>query len=1146
MRQQEIESTFCQENKFKNKKNENSLNRITIEQIPNKDLTNCNCQLSRDLKSKKCQRISKCKYQLPNELNQIPEITLFQSFNEISNGDPSIEAFAYKKLIKCIRDYNQIKDQNEEFRLKLKIINKSQDLLIQDQYYETLNENYPKIAAELQQSQYNYKNDHQMKILIFLQDQLDQILDGDETFFFFFLNQGIDFSIQKSIQFLQRANQREIESHYQQSQGSTSIFKIKSDSYKISLISIQKNKLDFEPLKKDNLQFLTFYFNEQNFETQKNLNTSNVSYNIPVDNSLESIRVALKFFAKEKLKEFQPNVIIFFFEISNNKIKDPQVFYELIKSFHKISQGKLIIIPKIDPQIFSNRNDAIQQYINCTNYCFLGCLKNLQTHKLDQNSIIKYYEKLYPYFVEKNMAQRKEFYIRELKTLQIQRPIVNLKQSKQTLSREFPLIDKDGTVVLLDIEQDFDINQNQYFVEYNQNQNQEYDGFIILIESNRIQVIYFGEKKIVQTQNSQNLNNQKYQIVNRKQFTLPQNLNGVYFFDTEQNILIYFFGFSENQEFNSDIQFLEIQNYQPIWEIVKFQNCNKKKEDGFYQDFQQIIKIISARQQFSVTKNKIDGFSCQEKNSYVCIGGIYNDEKYNYGCIIQEIVIAFKQKVYSTKIVEKSKIDKFFKECPNPLLIRMNDAFVLYFEKNGNFNINNINPSITKLCFWKSRQHLIQTIKINFKDTQSQHSFLQLHQQFSSHQQNIRLCQINQQVENIFNFRILIEDKTIQKQPNFSEKKFILRKFSVITISIFSLKNEIIIDCKQFQVNFHPLLKTIQDYQAEEKQELFQNLVENLKNTFIFHYNEYDHQYILCYVDQTKKVEFKRFVFYDSKTQENDDFRDYQEIVYYDWAFSKLYITRKQITFTECNLIIYECYNINFQDVKDSSDDILHQVPIQQIYKIQDFKTSYQLIGFHVEIKENESFEGIILTNKNQYQIINQKKKINHTQKKHNQPLNLNPQQKFVFLKYKQSYYLFYKRLQFQQASVNKVSQNIIEIKYLFLDSNFQFITGNTLLYPLDEPLSILGSQDGTINKIKSQENLIEIQILINQNHVIFKTQIFCQINQETNQLDQLNLSSQITSKHEGFTMFPLIQSNKKQGDYIVKQSRDHSEFCSE
>ncbi|CAD8137360.1 unnamed protein product [Paramecium pentaurelia] len=1141
MSQQEIEcSTDCKAIGLTNEKKEKIQNRITIDQMPNKGLPNCHCQLSKDHKSKKCQSMAKCKYQLTNELSQLIDITLYKYLNEISNSDTSIEATAYKKIIHCIRDFNSMKDNNDEFRLKLKLINKDQEIEAQDKDQEPLEESYPKLAAELKESPQDFKNGHFIRIAICLQEQIDQILDGEETFFFFFFKQGLDCSIQKSIQFLQRANQREIECQWDQSQGSTSVSKLKSDTYKISLISIQKNQLDFEPLKKENLQFLNFYQDECQGQIYNKINTSNINYNIPIENSLESLKVALKFFLKEKLKEFKPHIIIFFFEISNTLIKDPQIFYQLVKSFHKISQGRLIIIPQIDQQFQFSKSEIIQLYINCTNNCFLGCLKNQHTQKLDQSSLIQYYERLYPYFIEANNQLKKQYYRNQLKSLQIQQQKQVEKQSRQNLHKEFPLIDKDGNLVLLDIGQEIDITKIQYFVEYDQNQNGEYNGFIILIENKRIQVIFFSEQNpLVQSKN------QKFSIVKKQQISLPQNKNGVYFFDKELNILIYFFGYSETDEFCSDIQFIEISNQIIEWQIVKYQQSKKKVEDGTYTNFQQIINLIKYRSQFSVTKNRIDGFSSQD-NSYVCIGGTYYNDECNYGCIIQEVVIEFKQKVYNTKIVEKSKIDKFYKECPNPLLIRMNEAFVLYFEKNGPFNINNCNPSITKLCFWKSRQHLIQNIKINFKDNKTSHWLLQLNQQLSSNQKNIRMCHVQQAVENLLSFRILVEEQFVQKQPLYNENKLTLRKFFILTISFFSLKNEILIDCKQFQMNSHIQLKTINDLQREEKQELYQNSVENLKNTFIFHYKEYDHQYILCYINETKKVEFKRFVFYDPKTQDNDDFRDYQELIYQDWAFSKLYLIRKQITLTECQLRIYECHHINFIDIKDSQDDILHQVHIHQIYMISDFKSTYQLLGCHVEIKNDDTFEAIVLTNKNYYQIVNQKKAITHTNKKHNKPLNVNAQQKFYFIKFKSSYYLFYKKLQFQQASVNKVSQNIIEIKYLFLDSNLQVLIGNTILCSLNENLPIFGPLDGLINTIKSQDNLMEIQILINQNTLIFKSSIICRVNQETNQLDQLNVNSQIPSKNEGFNMFPLIQSNRKKGDYIVKQSKDHSKICCE
>ncbi|CAK79012.1 unnamed protein product (macronuclear) [Paramecium tetraurelia] len=1138
MSQQEIEcSTDCKGIGLNTEKKEKTQNRITIDQIPNKGLSNCYCQLSKGQKSKQCQSMGKCKYILANEENQLLDLTLYKFFNDISNSPSSIEAIAYKKIIHCIRDFNSIKDQNAELNLKLKLINKALELDDQFQDQEPIEESYPKLAAELKDSPQDFKNNCFIRFAISLQEQIDQILDGEETFFFFFFKQGLDCSIQKSIQFLQRANQREIE-YLEGTSGCTSVSKLKSDSYKISLISIQKKKLDFEPLKKENLQLFNFYLADCQDQERKVINTSNINYNIPIENSLESLKVALKFFVKEKLKEFKPHIIIFFFEISNTLIKDPQVFYKLVKSFHKITQGRLIIVPQIDPQFQFNKSEIIQLYINCTNNCFLGCLRNQNTQKLDQNSIIQYYEQLYPYFVEANNQKKQQYYRNQLKSLQIQRQQINEKQSRQNLQKEFPLIDKEGNLVLLELGQEFDFTHTQYFVEYDDNNNGEYDGYIIFIQSKRVQVVYFSEQS--QSKNS------KLSILKIYQFPLPQNLNGVYFYDSEQKVLIYFFGYTETAEFSSEIQFLEISNQMAEWHIVKYQPQQKRVDDGSYSNPQQIINLIKCRSQFSVTKNRIDGYNCMESNSYVCIGGTYYSDKYNYGCIIQEVVIEFKQKVYSTNIVEKSKIDKFYKECPNPLLIRLNDAFVLYFEKNGSFNVNNNNPSIVKLCFWKSRQHLIQNNKINFKDSKTQHWFLQLHQYLSSNHINIRMCQGDLQVENLSRFRILIEEQSHLKQSQLIENKITLRRYFILTVSFFSLRNEIHIDCKQFQVNSHSFLKSIQDLQREERQELYQNSIENLKNTFIFHYKEYDHQYLLCYIDETKNVVFKRFVFYDLKTQDNDDFRDYQELIYQDWAFSKIYLIRKQITLNDCQLRIYECHHIHFSDIKDSSDDILHQVPIHQIYLISDFKSTYQLIGFHVEIKNDENFEGLVLTNKNQYQIVNQKKTITHTQTKLSKPLNVNTQQKFLFLKSKSSYYLFYKKLQFQQASVKNVSQNIIEIRYLFLDQTFQVLSGNTLLCSLNEPLPIFGPLDGLINTIKLQENLMEMQVLINSNTTIFKSSIICRVNQETNKLDQLNVNSQTPSKNEGFNMFPSIQSNRKKGDYIVKQSKDHSKICCE
>lgn len=56
---------------------------------------------------------------------------------------------------------------------------------------------------------------------------------------------------------------------------------------------------------------------------------------------------------------------------------------------------------------------------------------------------------------------------------------------------------------------------------------------------------------------------------------------------------------------------------------------------------------------------------------------------------------------YTTKILQKSKIDINYREGPNPLVVRINETSLLYFENEGSFCNPNSNPAIRKINFWK-------------------------------------------------------------------------------------------------------------------------------------------------------------------------------------------------------------------------------------------------------------------------------------------------------------------------------------------------------------------------------------------------------------------------------------------------------------
>lgn len=61
------------------------------------------------------------------------------------------------------------------------------------------------------------------------------------------------------------------------------------------------------------------------------------SFNVHIDSSLNSLKVALKYFIKEKIKNFEPSVIVLNFKLSLHEGLDTFIFYKLVRTLKKFS-----------------------------------------------------------------------------------------------------------------------------------------------------------------------------------------------------------------------------------------------------------------------------------------------------------------------------------------------------------------------------------------------------------------------------------------------------------------------------------------------------------------------------------------------------------------------------------------------------------------------------------------------------------------------------------------------------------------------------------------------------------------------------------------------------------------------------------------
>ncbi|CAD8144332.1 unnamed protein product [Paramecium pentaurelia] len=681
------------------------------------------------------------------------------------------------------------------------------------------------------------------------------------------------------------------------------------------------------------------------------------------------IQLLYRYFLKNKIKKFQPKIIVLLIEINDDFDFAAFFFQKLISQLEKISQHSLLIIPLLTSFTPYSYEKYLKSTLLISNsfYDYRFKRKNKSHYQCedisaqDYNDYIKYFaqtQKEEKFFFSQFLAlkvrqnQFKNNYM-EIETEQQKqilhfaaKPILQNEDdndNNKNKAQDFEynllgILNSNNKIELVKLyenetKQPIRISEVQYFISYDSDQK----SFIICIVKNNhlfYQQCNFNKEQEKQIEDSIYLNQYPYfQNISDKQ--------------KSSYLLLGFYFYQFNVQFSKENQMQKKigSNFKYYVQIYKY-DINAIREPQYYNNSENEQNYYEALINFTI--------SPRQNNSFILLGGTYqslvkNDE-YEFNISSYAITVEINEK-------EKNKL-KIIKnvgklKCyENSICQKINDQYMLYFESQTKYQAISFQSQIQRISIFGYEQ----IVKFDNCQIQNQMNF-DFYQQkkklFKSNQLNkIILEQNKKKLEFTVIVQELVQDnvKIVDQQDIIDVKELAkqvqlqVHQFRFI-YDLISMKVDIKVESSHF------FIQQIEKSNSLRNACLYINWLEDRNNQYIFHYNGIQNLYLLYFNDKPK-AKIRKFIFEDPIDKEDN--LDFDEVILNDLDNEQLWIVRKVNHQDYISLDIFESDWINLQDAKDSLEDSITKVPMNMIYRIEQIKEDFCLIGLEVKWQKEQ------------------------------------------------------------------------------------------------------------------------------------------------------------------------------------------------
>ncbi|CAK58527.1 unnamed protein product (macronuclear) [Paramecium tetraurelia] len=694
-----------------------------------------------------------------------------------------------------------------------------------------------------------------------------------------------------------------------------------------------------------------------------------------------------RYFLKMKIRKYQPKLIVLLIEINDSFDFETYFFQKLISQLEKISQNCLIIIPILTSYTSESFEKYLKQTLLISNSYFDYKFKRKnKTHYQCEDISAQKYKEYSTYFSQ--TQKEEQFFLRQYLALKVRQ---NFFQQNEQMEIEYQK-------QMLPTELSTQVIEAQ---DSNQTQDLEYNLFGILNSRNQIELTKLYERYSKQPIRIFEVEHFIYYNQDNKSFIICIVKDDKLFYqykaykiDQEKQIedSIYLEEYKYFEKFNKGLKSSYLLQGDYFCQFnVSFQKVvsnlkERKRTSGFkyYVQYKKYnLRYEKAPDFYHNIENQKDGLdqltnftiSPIKDNQFILIGGTYesyipqkeheqqsrqSEYEFNLGAYAVTVEIDENQK-NKLKVTENIGKLKCYENC---LTQKINDQSFLYFEGQTKYQAGQFQSQIQRMSIFGYEQNLqFDNCKIQ---NQNQFDFYQKKKKlFRSNQLNKKIIE---QSKKKIDFIVVVQELIYDKVKIVDEED---------SINLKQLSKQVQLQAHKFRFTYDPAKQVIEDNKTKqildiqeesfyfvieqvEKSNslrnacLYANWLEDRNNQYIFHYNGVQNLYLL-YFQEKPKPKTRKFIFEDQ--QDKEDNLDFDEVILNDLENEQLWIVRKINHQDKIYLDLYERqklnpYNsawINLQDVKDSTEDAITKVPMNQIFRIAELKEDFCLIGLEVK-----------------------------------------------------------------------------------------------------------------------------------------------------------------------------------------------------